>query len=380
MNKTNALILAALSVIIPSAVGGSQYAYENWVQGKTGKAGKVSVVQLPSLITMAHAEVEWIASAPGRVEPVGGEVKIAAGSTGRVIAVPVAINKKVSAGDVLVQLEDDGATARLQSAKVEAQNRKKDRDDDGGGDGDFRTKEDAVATAELDFWNIRDALDRAVERARKGSAAGTEVEDARKAYIDAERDLADKRDALAQLQQTKKPPNPKRTETALAAARAERAQAAAVLEKTKIRAPADGTILQLEAKVGELVTPSPEQVLVVLGDMSALRIRAEMEERDVGKVKVSQPAIVRADAFTGQDFNGKVTQIAPALTAPKLGSRGPNKRTDVDILEVFVELDPNTPLVPGMRVDVFFKEAAVGNTPLAEQPPTPPTPPVAPSN
>lgn len=358
MNRTNALILAALTGIIPGMLAGSQVAQDALMGRKTViPAAFAEGVQLPSLISSAHADVEWIASAPGRVEPDGGEIYIAAGYGARIVSVPVDINQKVTAGDVLVQLEDDGAAARLQSLKVETQNRKKDRDDDGGGDGEFRTREDAFATAEQEFWNKRDALDRAVERTRSGKANTNELEDARKAYADAEKDLADKQDLLATLQQTKRQPNPKRSETALAAARAQRTQAAAALERTKIRAPSDGTILQLDAKVGEMASPSPTQVLIVMGNMSTLRVRAELEERDVGKVKIDQTATVRSDAFQGQDFSGKVSSIAPALTAPKLGARGVNQRNDVDVLEVYVDLDPNTPLVPGMRVDVFFKPA-----------------------
>jgi HlyD family secretion protein len=371
MNRTNALILAALTGLIPGALAGSQFAYDSVTKGRIEMpAAFAEGVQLPSLIPSAHADVEWIASAPGRVEPQNGEIRIAAGYGARIVSVPVEINQKVTAGDVLVQLEDDGAAARLQSLKVETQNRKKDRDDDGGGDGEFRTREDAFATAEQEFWNKRDALDRAVERTRAGKASTNELEDARKAYADAEKDLADKQDSLATLQQTKRQPNPKRSETALAAARAQRTQAAAALERTKVRAPIDGTILQLEAKVGEMATPSPEQVLIVMGDMTTLRVRAELEERDVGKVKLEQTATVRSDAFQGQDFSGKVGQIAPALTAPKLGARGVNQRNDVDVLEVFINLDPNTPLVPGMRVDVFFKpaDAALASPTAAAQP------------
>jgi multidrug efflux pump subunit AcrA (membrane-fusion protein) len=172
MNRTNALILAALTGLIPGALAGSQFAYDSFAKGRIEMpAAFAEGVQLPSLIPSAHADVEWIASAPGRVEPQNGEIRIAAGYGARIVSVPVQINQKVTAGDVLVQLEDDGAAARLQSLKVETQNRKKDRDDDGGGDGEFRTREDAFATAEQEFWNKRDALDRAVERTRAGKAS-----------------------------------------------------------------------------------------------------------------------------------------------------------------------------------------------------------------
>lgn len=369
MNSTNGLILAALAAIIPSAVGGSQFAYDAWFRHAGGPAQAEQASShsgggsLLSIVTPAAAEAEWIASAPGRVEPKAGEIKIGAALSGRVNMVAVEVNQVVTAGDILIELDDDGAAARFQSAKVEAANRKKERDDNGGGDGEFRVAEDELNNALIAFWTAQDTLDRAVARTRENVAGPTELEEARTGLSDARSVLKEKQDKLADLRSKKKPPTPGRSETALAGARAEMAIAAAMLEKTKLRAPADGTVLKVDVNPGEMVSPSPDQVLVTMGDMSGLRVRAELEERDVGKVRLAQTAIIRADAFTGQDFNGTVTNVAPALSAPELGSRGPNKRTDVDVLEILLDLDPNTPLVPGMRVDVFFKE----QSPVASQ-------------
>ena len=101
--------------------------------------------------------------------------------------------------------------------------------------------------------------------------------------------------------------------------------------------------------------PSPESPLLVIGDVSSLRVRAEFEERDVGKLRVGQAAIVRSDAFAGQDFEGTVSSLAQALGPSKLGQRGPRRPTDVDVLEVIIDLTGQPPLLPGMRVDVFLK-------------------------
>jgi HlyD family secretion protein len=133
------------------------------------------------------------------------------------------------------------------------------------------------------------------------------------------------------------------------------------VERTHIRAPIDGVALKVDAKAGQIIAPSPEQVLVTLGDTSHLQVKTEVEERDVGHIKVGQLATVRCDAFSGQDFSGRVSAISPALARPQLGAQGPGRLTDVDVLEATVELDEKTPLLPGLRVDVFFKDV----TPLA---------------
>jgi HlyD family secretion protein len=95
-----------------------------------------------------------------------------------------------------------------------------------------------------------------------------------------------------------------------------------------------------------------------MGNLSSLRVRAELEERDLGKLRIGQAAVVRSDAFPGKDFEGKVTFLAQSLGPSRLGQRGPRKPVDVDVLEVLIELAGNPPLLPGMRVDVFVRNDA----------------------
>jgi HlyD family secretion protein len=338
MTKTNSATLLALSLLIPATISLSE-----WVSGRMADAA-----EQPAIAETVNAAdgAEWVASAPGRVEPKGGDLAVGATMSGRVITVRVEEGQKVARGDIMVQLDDEGTTARFQAARIEALRAKKDRDDIGGGDGEYRLTEDDIVNAEVALWNARDVLDRAAGKRRSGENSQNDLDEARKSYVTAQDLVATKRNALVDLQARKKRPNPNRQEAALAAARSEQSIAAALSEKTHI------------AKVGETVTPSPDQVLVTVGDVSKLRVKAEVDERDVGRVKVGQAAIVRADAFQGQDFTGKVTTISPSLSSPGLKDRGAARRTDVDVLEIFVDLDAETPLIPGLRVDVFFKSAA----------------------
>ena len=132
--------------------------------------------------------------------------------------------------------------------------------------------------------------------------------------------------------------------------------AEALLDKTRIRAPFAGTILEINAKQGEVVAPSPEQPLVVMGDMSVVRVKAEVDEGDVAKIKFNQKAFVRSIAHPGKDFDGKVTRIAPSLGRAKINPRGPRRANDVEVMEVTIDLDGTSPLLPGMRVDAFFRK------------------------
>jgi HlyD family secretion protein len=303
----------------------------------------------------ASARPVWAASAPGRVEPAGGEIRVSAQVPGRVADVLVSVNDKVSAGDLMVRLADEDLLARVHAARAEMAVRKRDRDNEGVSNAarERRNAEDKLSDAERQLAFAREDLDRALKLRRDGGTA--EVDKARKAAADAAGRVDEARVALRKASNG---PAPTRLEAALAAARAELSLAEAALERTRLRAPSDGTVLQLYAKVGETAAPSPQSPLVVVGDVSSLRVRAELEERDIGKVRVGQGAVVRSDAFQGRDFEGTVSSSAKALGPSKLGQRGPRRPTDIDVLEVIIELTGQPPLLPGMRVDVFLKAEA----------------------
>jgi HlyD family secretion protein len=327
---------------------------------------QINSVPAPAPVTSvarAAPKPTWAASAAGRVEPRGGEIKIGAQSAGRIADVAIKINDTVKAGDLLIRLDDEEAMARIAAAEAEAAVRKRERDAEtvGRQAQDRRNAEDAVAAAERALTQARADLDAAVRG--RPSDGGTADLTAQRAAVKAAQDkLAQERDGLRRAQAAAGIPLPTRLEAALTAARSDLSLAETALERTRVRAPSDGTVLQVNARVGETASPSPEQTLVVLGDMTALRVRAELEERDSAKIRVGQAAIVQSDAHPGRKFEGKVVTIAQAMGPGKLAQRGPRRPNDVEVLEVVIDLEAGSGLLPGMRVDVFFKpDATVQN-------------------
>lgn len=318
----------------------------------------------------ATMKITWAASAPGRVEPLGGEVRVTAQMPGRIAEVLVAVNDKVLAGDLLVRLDDEELLARVHSATAEVAIRKRDRDNNeavGRPAQDRRSAEDAVANAERQLAQGRDELDRQLRSRTTGSGTAADLAKARDAVAKARERLDQARASLRKAMAVDGLPAPTRPEAALAAARADLSAAESAIERTRIRAASSGSVLQVYARAGDTAAPSPENILVIVGDLSALRVKAEFEDRDVGKMRIGQVAIVRSDAFAGRDFEGKVASMAQTLGPSRLGQRGPRKPTDVDVLEAIIELGSQTGLLPGMRVDVFLKPdatpAAAANQP-----------------
>ena len=354
------LAIAALSILLSLFAG----LMGMWParQQTSGDQPSTTAVALPA------RQPAWAAMAPGRVEPAGGELRLASQAAGRIVEIAVAVNDQVQSGDLLVRLDDDEARARLIAADAEAAVRRRERDAEaavGRPAADRRQAEDLVAASERAVLIARSDLDRTLRARRAGTASTDDVARDRTALSAAIEKADVDRASLRRAQTAQGIPLPTRLEAGLTAARADVMLAEQALERTRLRAPGPGAVLQILPRVGETVAPSPEQVVVVIGDVSKLRVRAEVEERDVARISVGQQVVLRTDAYPGRDFAGTVATRAQSLGTARLAQRGPRRPTDLDVLEVMIDVDAGTPLLPGMRVDVFFRA----------EPATPPAPP-----
>jgi HlyD family secretion protein len=301
---------------------------------------------------------KWDASATGRVEPKGGQILIGTQQPGRVADVAVALNDTVQAGDLLVRLEEDDLMTRMMAASTEVQVRERERDEEvpRGLQLERRQAEDSVASAERALFRARLEFDEKAFKARGTPvSAGSEVDKARFAITAAKEQLANSRSSLARVVSKTGMPFATRLESSLASARAELSLSEAAVERARIRAPSDGTVLSVHAKYGELVAPSPDAPLLVIGDLRSLRVKAEVDERDATKVRAGQKVIVKGDAFPDKEFTGTVSTVSQTLGSPKIATRGVRRPNDIEVMEAMVQLDGNPPLLTGMRVDVFFK-------------------------
>ena len=301
-------------------------------------------------------QAKWDAIAPGRIEPRTQEVKVVASVAGRIAEVRVRPNDKVAAGDLLVRLDDDEARARVAAAEAQVAARQRIRDDQKkkGPAALIRAEDDVAdaATALAQAWERLDVISapRDVTRSAVEDAA---VGGARSALLRAQDQLRQRQDVLRKTKDDSGLPT--REEAELAAARAELALAQVALQKTRIRAPIAGSVLQVRARVGEMAIPAPDQWLMLLGDISGLAVRTELDQHDFAKVRVGQRVVVRAYAFPDREFEGSVRSIARYVGPGRLnGQSQRNKLTDVDVAEVVVDLNDPGPLAVGMQADAYF--------------------------
>jgi len=125
----------------------------------------------------------------------------------------------------------------------------------------------------------------------------------------------------------------------------------AQFDKTILKTPISGTIISLTSQQGETVAAGlSSPTLVVVTDLSRLEVEAYVDETDIGKVKIGQPATVTVDAFPGKTFSGKVTKSAAGSTI----------QVGVITYAVSVSIsDPTEKLRPDMTANITIQTGKV---------------------
>ncbi|MBL4936749.1 HlyD family secretion protein [Clostridium sp. YIM B02515] len=123
------------------------------------------------------------------------------------------------------------------------------------------------------------------------------------------------------------------------------------LDNTQVKAPIDGTVVQVNVLVGDNASPSIGAVSIV--DMSKIQISGEVAEKDISKVKEGQTVKLSLDAFKGISFDGKVKQIG-LTTSSALNTSGISLSTSSktnQVIPVKFDLDAQgKDIKPGMSV------------------------------
>jgi len=127
----------------------------------------------------------------------------------------------------------------------------------------------------------------------------------------------------------------------------------AQFNKSIIRSPISGTVLQLAAQQGETVSAGlSTQTMVIVADLDRLEIDAYVDETDIGKVSIGQSVRCSVDAFAGRTFKGKVTKIASGSTIQQ----------GVVTYDVTISLiNPTHDLKPDMTANVNIETGRVKN-------------------
>jgi ABC exporter DevB family membrane fusion protein len=297
-------------------------------------------------------------AAEGKVETLPGyEVQVGAELTGRIEKVFVNEGDRVKKGQIIARLQSMDIRAKLDEAEAQRIVDKAKLDEVSAGTRVEEIEQAAAAhraaSAELELATTN------FERYRKLRAEGV-VPAA--AFDEKQRELEVARNRMQEAAERKtlleKGP---RSET-IAAQRTVLERAAAskqylerLLEKTVVTAPISGTVIRKYLHGGEVVYTESPLPFVVIADTEKIRINAEVDETDAGRIHVGDPVEIRSDAFPEMIFNGEILEIADYVGLRRVVPNDPSRNLDMKVVQVKISLPPGTPLKLGMTVEVKIR-------------------------
>lgn len=256
--------------------------------------------------------------ATGAVQPLL-QVNVGSQINGRVVRVPVDFNSPVKKGDVLAEIDATfyGAQVSQSAASLAAQRAQ-------------------IESAKANAVAAKANYERLQKLAAQNLAGRSEVDSARGQYEVAE----------AQILATQAQAN---------ALSAQLSQAQTNAGFTKIYSPVDGIVISRAIDPGVTVVASFQTptLFVIAQDLKRMRVMADVDEADVGKLKEGMEVEATVDAFPGETFRGRVEQVRYS----------PNNVQGVVTYAAVVEVaNPDEKLRPGMTATVTVKTSEVKGT------------------
>ena len=142
----------------------------------------------------------------------------------------------------------------------------------------------------------------------------------------------------------------------LTAAQADVKQTQLLIDRLTVKAPRNGTILQVNIRAGEYASPQNKQPALVLGDISTLHVRADVDEQNAMGVAPGLDATFSLKSDSSRQFKVQFVRIEPYVI-PKVSLTGAStERVDTRVLQVIYKLEKpkDQNLYVGQQVDVFI--------------------------
>lgn len=247
----------------------------------------------------------------GTVQPLT-QVQVGAQVSGRVVKVYVDFNSEVKQGDLIAEI--DPTLLGAQVAQTDAQ---------------LRAAQATLSRSEAQLRTTKVTLERTKALFAERLASQADVDAAQGQYDAVVADVAAAKATISQIN-------------------AQLSYSRTNLAYTKIFAPIDGVVISRNVDPGQTVAASFQAptLFVIAQDLSKMRVMAEIDEADVGKLEEGMKAEATVDAFPGLVFTGKVVQVRYS----------PNSTQGVVTYSAVVDVDnPEKKLRPGMTALVTVR-------------------------
>lgn len=266
-------VLVVLAVVC--GVGGYFASKAEPVQGMIKKLRGEKEPTAVKVEAVSRGDLTRTVSAPGMIDP-KTKVKISARVSARVIALPFKEGQDVKEGDVLVRLDAEDLQATLDQATAQ-----------------LRAEQARLKGTEANLERVQLDVARARELFRSKDTSKADLDANEAELLQAQATLEAARESIASAQATVR--------------RAERD-----LENTVIKSPISGTIIKLNAEVGEVVLGTFNNAgteIMQLADLSNMLMRAEIDENTIEPIRPGQKATVYVNAYPDLKFTGIVERL-----------------------------------------------------------------------
>lgn len=243
--------------------------------------------------------------ATGKIEPIV-KVEVKSKASGIVQSLLVDYGDNVKKGQILAELDKQQILAQVNQTKAS-----------------LEAAEAAARAAEADLEHakydaegpdvpmLKRAYDRAQQMAKDGVVSASALDDAQKNY-----ELAVNKQQLGKANAISAAAKLRQAQAQVSQAKAQLAEKEEEYRNSTIVSPIDGVVLSRDVEVGSavssiLVLGSSATLVMTLGDTREVYVKGKVDESDIGKVYLGQPARIKVESYKDRTFSGKVTKISP---------------------------------------------------------------------
>jgi HlyD family secretion protein len=267
--------------------------------------GGSTAIDPTQIATAETGDIARSVVATGKIWPIT-QVEVKSKASGIVTKLDTDINRSVSKGEVLAQLDqqeilDQVAAQKAQLAAAEAN----------ASSAKAAVEYDRVAAEAPDLPMVEHSYQRQLEMQKYGVVSRQSLDDAEQKYR-AAANARDRFTAQIIVDQAKL----KQSNAQVQQAQASLKQLEEQLSYTTVTSPIDGIVLSRDVQVGDavssiLVLGSTATLVMTLGDTHEVYVKGKVDESDIAKVYLGQPARIKVQSFRDKTFVGRVTKIAP---------------------------------------------------------------------
>ncbi|HET6250487.1 MAG TPA: efflux RND transporter periplasmic adaptor subunit [Tepidisphaeraceae bacterium] len=296
----------------------------------------------------------------GMVEANSQNIAVAANVPGVIAAVYVKVGDAMKAGTPLFKLDDRtlAATLLAEQASLKQASEKLARLEAAPRPEEVPPAEALVREAQANYSDAKNQLDSAESLGDARAISREEVTRRRFAVQATESKLVNAQATLALLKAGTWKPDIEVARADVDFAKSQVQSTQTAIDLLTVKAPVDGSVLQMNARVGEYAQAGPLATpLILFGDVDRLRVRVDVDENEARRIKPHAMAVAMMRGDPDKQTALHFEYIEPFITPKKSLTGDSTERVDTRVLQVIYSFDrKGFPVYVGQQVDVFISE------------------------